>query len=129
MTSSRSRSKTVRCNAKIYRGKADQRSLTTSVYNCPCMSIAGTYVYFFDDRSLFNRYNRSLFAKTQRICHWSHTSPARNLNKSSTIISNKYNSLRLRHSQHPSPPVKLSGLNVSKSPATQADKHHGSDVQ
>src|SRR4051812_42447305 len=35
----------------------------------------------------------------------------------------------LRHSQHPSPPVKLSGLNVSKSHATQADKHHGSDVQ
>ena len=35
----------------------------------------------------------------------------------------------LRHSQHPSPPVKLSGLNVSKSHATQANKYHGSDVK
>src|SRR5438046_5629202 len=35
----------------------------------------------------------------------------------------------LRHSQHPSPPVKLSGLNVSKSHATQEDKHLESDVQ
>src|SRR5436189_1377682 len=35
----------------------------------------------------------------------------------------------LQHSQHTSPPVKLSGLNVSKSHDTQADKHHGNDVQ
>src|SRR3954468_4371400 len=45
------------------------------------------------------------------------------------IYNHQQQQLHLQYSQHPSPPVKLSGLNVSKSHATQADKHHGSDVQ
>ena len=70
----------------------NRRSLTTSVDNCPITSIAGTYIYCTGDRSQFNRCNGSLFVMTQRICHRSHTPPARYLNKSSTINYN-YNSL------------------------------------
>src|SRR3954468_13930725 len=65
-----------------------RRSLTTSVDNCPSTSIAGTYIYCNGGRSQFNRCNESPFIKTQRTCHWSHTSPTRYLNKSSTINNN-----------------------------------------
>src|SRR3954470_23531325 len=85
MTSSRSGTKTVLCDAKIYRNKVNRRSLATSVDNCPCRSIMGACIYFFGNRSQFNRCNGSPLAKTQCICHWSHTSPTRYLNKSSTI--------------------------------------------
>src|SRR4051812_4178068 len=85
MISSRSWTKTALCNAKIYQNKADSRSLTTSVDNYPCINIAGVYIYFCGDRSQFNRCNGLPLVKTQRICHWSHTSPARYLNKSSTV--------------------------------------------
>src|SRR3954465_9226822 len=70
----------------------NRRSLTTSVDNGPSTSIAGTYIYCIGDRSQFNRCNGSPIVKTQRICHRSHTSPARYLNKLSTINYN-YNSL------------------------------------
>src|SRR3954465_1658328 len=70
----------------------NRRSLTTSVDNCPSTSIAGIYIYCIGDRSQFNRCNGSPFVKTQRICHRSHTSPTRYLNKSSTTNHN-YNSL------------------------------------
>src|SRR3954467_12754348 len=70
----------------------NRRSLTTSVDNCPSTSIAGTYIYCIGDRSQFNQCNGSPFVKTQRICHQSHTSPTRYLNKSSTT-NNNYNSL------------------------------------
>src|SRR4051812_24758734 len=70
----------------------NRRSLTTTVDNCPCTSIVGTYIYCTSDRSQFIRCNGSPFVKTQHICHWSHTSLTRYLNKSSTI-NNNYNSL------------------------------------
>src|SRR5436190_19670635 len=105
---------------------ANRRSLTTSVDNRPNTSITGAYIYCIGDRSQFNQCNGSPFVKTQRICHRSHTYPARYLNKSSTI---NYNCNCFLRSQHPIPLVKLSELNVSRSQATQADKHHGSDVQ
>src|SRR3954465_1577352 len=66
----------------------NRRSLTTSVDNCPSTSIASTYIYCIGDRSQFNRCNGSPFVKTQYICHRSHTSPARYLNKSSTFNHN-----------------------------------------
>src|SRR3954468_23108454 len=65
-----------------------RRSLTTSVDNCPSTSITGTYIYCNGDRSQFNQCNGSPFAKTQRTCHRSHTSPTRYLNKSSTTNNN-----------------------------------------
>src|SRR3954465_15003473 len=67
---------------------ANRRSPTMSVDNCPSTSIEGTYIYYTGDRSQFNRCNGSLFVKTQRTCHWSHTSPTRYLNKSSTTNNN-----------------------------------------
>src|SRR5436190_21522498 len=69
-----------------------RRSLTTSVDNCPSTNIAGTYNYSTGDQSQFNRCSGSPFVKTQRTCHWSHTSPTRYLNKPSTT-NNNYNSL------------------------------------
>src|SRR4051812_19026558 len=104
-----------------------RRSLTTSVDNCPSTSIAGTYIYCTSDRSQFNRCNGSPFVKTQRTCYWSHTSPTRYLNKSSTINYN-YNSLFTAFPASNSTGQTI-GLNVSRNQATQADKHHGSDVQ
>src|SRR5438270_5539209 len=92
MTSSRSCQKQY-CAAQRSTGTdANQRSLTTSIDNLPSTSIAGTYIYCTGDRSQFNRCNGSPFVKTQHICHRSHTSPTRYLNKSSTT-NNNYNSL------------------------------------
>src|SRR5436190_8558462 len=65
-----------------------RRSLTTSVDNCPSTNIAGTYNYSTGDQSQFTRCNGLPFIKTQRTCHWSHTSPTRYLNKSYTINNN-----------------------------------------
>src|SRR3954470_13679076 len=84
------RSNTAQCNDT--KADATRRSFTTSVDNCPSTSIAGTYIYCIGDRSQINRCNGSPFVKTQRICHRSHTSPSRYLNKSSTI-NNNYNLL------------------------------------
>src|SRR3954471_24363841 len=81
------RSSTVQCNDFTKQMQA-RRSLTTSVDNCPSTSIVGIYIYCNCDRSQFNRCNGSPFVKTQRICHWSHTSPTRYLNKSSTTNNN-----------------------------------------
>src|SRR3954471_15618124 len=86
------RSSTAQCNDPPTQMQA-RRSLTTSVDNCPSTSITGTYVYCNGNQSQFNRCNGSPFIKTQRTCHWSHTSPTRYLNKSSTTISNNNNSL------------------------------------
>src|SRR3954469_17937292 len=116
--SKRVRSSIAQCN-DLPKQMQTRRSLTTSVDNRPSTSIAGTYIYCTGDRSQFNRCNGSLFVKTQRTCHWSHTSPTRYLNKSSTINNNN-NSL-LWHSQHPIPLVKLSGSNVSRSQETLVD--------
>src|SRR3954468_7893148 len=110
------RSSTAQCNDLPKQMQA-KRSLTTSVDNCPSTNIAGIYIYCNGDQSQFNQCNGSPFVKTQRNCHRSHTSPTRYLNKSSTTNNN--NSL-LRHSQHPRPPFKLSGLNISRSQETQA---------
>src|SRR3954468_4915011 len=95
-----------------------RRSLTTSVDNCPSTSIAGTNIYCNGNQSQLNRCNRSPFIKTQRNCHRSYTSPTRYLNKSSTTTTT---TPLLRHFQHPSPPAKSPGLNVSRSQETQAD--------
>src|SRR3954464_2755399 len=81
------RSNTARCNDLPKQMQA-RRSLTTLVDNRPSTSIAGTYIYCNGNRSQFNRCNGSPFVKTQRTCHWSHTSPTRYLNKSSTINNN-----------------------------------------
>src|SRR3954468_16514303 len=112
------KSSTAQCNDFTKQMQA-RRSLTTSVDNCPSTSIMGTGAYCNGDRSQFNRCNGSPFVKTQHTYHQSHTSPTRYLNKSSTTNNNKHS--LLRHSQHPSSPVKLSGLNVSRSQETQAD--------
>src|SRR2546430_16410527 len=77
------RSSTAQCNDFSKQMQA-WRSLTTSVDNCPSTSIAGTYIYCNGNQSQFNRCNGSPFIKTQRTCRWSHTSPTRYLNKSST---------------------------------------------
>src|SRR4051812_38930535 len=86
------RSSTAQCNDFTKQMQA-RRSFTTSVDNCPSTSIAGTYIYCNDDQSQSNQCNGSPFIKTQRTCHWSHTSPTRYLNKSSTINNNNNNSL------------------------------------
>src|SRR3954470_19302399 len=81
------RSSIAQCN-DFTKQMQTRRSLTTSVDNCPSTSITGTYVYCNGDRNQFNRCNGSPFIKTQRTCHWSHTSPTRYLNKSSSINNN-----------------------------------------
>src|SRR3954465_11340832 len=78
---------------------ANRRSPTMSVDNCPSTSIEGTYIYYTGDRNQFNRCNGSPFVKTQRTCHWSHTSPTRYLNKSSTINNNNSLFTELRASK------------------------------
>src|SRR5436190_22155433 len=94
-----------------------KRSLTTSVDNRSSTSIAGTYIYCHGNQSQLNRCNGSPFIKTQRNCHLVHTSPTRYLNKPSTTTTTPL----LRHSQHPIPPAKSPGSNVSRSQETQAD--------
>src|SRR5438270_4828255 len=85
------RSSTAQCNDLPKQMQA-RRSFTTSVDNRSSTSIAGACIYCNGDRSQFNRCNGSPFVKTQRICHRSHTSPARYLNKSFTT-NNNYNLL------------------------------------
>src|SRR3954470_4234752 len=85
------RSSTAQCNDFTKQMQA-RRSFTTSVDNRPSTSTAGIYIYCNGDRSQFNRCNGSLFIKTQRTCHRSHTSPTRYLNKLSTINNNNNNS-------------------------------------
>src|SRR3954466_9373538 len=68
------RSTTTQCNDLPKQMQA-RRSLTTSVDNCPSTSITGTCVYCNSDQNQFNRCNGSPFAKTQRTCHRSYTSP------------------------------------------------------
>src|SRR4051812_34783681 len=58
MTSSRSWSEAVLCNAMIYKAEANRRSLTRSADNCPSASIAGTYIYCTGDRSQFQSMQR-----------------------------------------------------------------------
>src|SRR3954462_10734866 len=106
------RSSTAQCNDLPKQMQA-RRSLTTSVDNRPSTSIADTYIYCNGNQSQFNRCNGSPFIKTQRTCHRRHTSPTRYLNKLSTTTTPL-----LRHSQHPSPPAKSPGLNVSSSQET-----------
>src|SRR5436190_2230405 len=116
------RSSTAQCNDLPKQMQA-RRSLTTSVDNRPNTSIAGTYIYCNGNQSQLNRCNGSPFIKAQRNCHRSYTSPTRYLNK---IIYNDQQPTTtttplLQHSQHPSPPAKSPGLNVSRSKETQAD--------
>src|SRR3954467_8576774 len=116
------RSSTAQCNDLLEQMQA-RRSLTTSVDNRPSTSIAGIYIYCNGNQSQLNRCNGSPFIKTQRTCHRSHTSPTRYLNK--IIYNNQQPTTTttplLRHSQHPSPPAKSPGSNVSRSQETQAD--------
>src|SRR3954466_131700 len=116
------KSSTAQCNDFLKQMQA-RRSLTTSVDNRPSTSIAGTYIYCNGNQSQLNRCNGSSFIKTQRNCHRSYTSPTRYLNK--IIYNNQQPTTTttplLRHSQHPSPPAKSPGLNVSRSQETQAD--------
>src|SRR3954470_12709226 len=81
------KSSTAQCNDLPKQMQA-RRSFATSVDNRPSTNIAGTYIFCNGGRSQFNRCNGSPFIKTQRTCHWSHTSPTRYLNKSSTINNN-----------------------------------------
>src|SRR4051812_13665820 len=93
--------------------EAKQRSPTTSVDNCPCTSIAGAYIYFLRRSKPIQSMQRVT------ICQDSTHLPLEpyvSCKIFEQIINN--NNFILRHSQHPSPPVKLSGLNISKSHTT-----------
>src|SRR4051812_23806742 len=119
MTSTRSWTKTALCNAKIYRYRPNRRSLTTSVDNCPCTSIASAYIYFLRQSKPIQSMQRVT------ICQDSTHLPLEPYVSckifEQIIYNHQQQQLHLRHSQHPSPLVKLSGLNTSTSHATQAD--------
>src|SRR3954465_3159165 len=77
------RSSTAQCN-DLTKQMQTRRSLTTSVDNCPSTSITGTYIYCTGDQSQFQSMQRVTICQDSTHLPLEHTSPTKNLNKSST---------------------------------------------